>query len=125
MHRMEVVTADESEQAPVARSSDPHTRHLLQSILSPAEACTLFGQEYYNIYWDAEKSKPREFPDGECGLEGLGMLYGQSAASQNMFKKICSLTGPATSTSCGENGYFGYLNKFASPLMGLISEKCR
>ena len=123
--RMEVVTADDSALAGAAKYSDSHTRHILESALTPADACALFGQGYHGVYWDADKSKPREFPDGECGPQAMGMLYGQPAASQNLFKKVCSLTGPATSTSCGETGYIGYMNKFASPLTGLVTEKCR
>jgi hypothetical protein len=92
--------------------------------MSPEDACALFGQGYAGLYWDAEKSQPREFPDGVCGQQGMEILFGQ-AASQDTFKKVCSLTGPATSSSCGETGYLGYVNKFASSLMGLITDKCR
>ena len=84
----------------------------------------MFGKGYGSLYWDSEKAQQREFPDGECGLEGMGMLFGQ-AVSQDKLKKVCSLTGPATNTSCGETGYLGYLNKFASPLMDLITDECR
>jgi hypothetical protein len=93
--------------------------------MSPDEACALFGKGIGDIYWDADKSKEREFPDEECGPQGLGMLFEATAPSYSLLKKVCSLTGPTNSTSCGEKGYFGYLNKFASPLMGLITEKCR
>jgi hypothetical protein len=119
---MEVMTADDSQHAAVMQSSDPNARHLLQSTMSPEDACALFGHGFVGTYWDAEKSQPREYPEG-CGLDGVGTL--SQAGSKDAFKKVCSFTGPATSTSCGENGYFGYLNKFASPLMGLITDKCR
>jgi hypothetical protein len=123
IYRVVVTTADASPQGASVMHSK--ARHLLQSTTSPEDACALFGQGYGSLYWDSEKSRPREFPDGECGQEGMGILYGQGLVSQDMLKKVCSLTGPATNTSCGENGYLGYLNKFASPLMGLITDQCR
>jgi hypothetical protein len=60
----------------------------------------------------------------ESAARGKGIMYTQ-ATSRDMYKKVCNLTGPATSTRCGKIGYFGHLNKFASPLMGLITDKCR
>jgi hypothetical protein len=94
--------------------------------MSPDEACALFGKGYGGIYWDADKSQIREFPDEECGPQGLAMLYdAETAPSHGLLKKVCSLTGPTNRTSCGERGYFGYLDNFASPLMGLITDKCR
>jgi hypothetical protein len=120
VYRIEAVTTDKYQ---YAQSND---RHLLQSTMTPDDACALFGQGYADTYWDATNSKPRVFPDGECGPQGMGMLYGQGGATaKELLKKVCSLTGPTTNISCGENGYFGYLNKFATPLMGLISDKCR
>ncbi len=75
MYRMGIVTADDSALAhQSSEAHSPHNRHLLQSTMSPADACALFGQGYYNLFWDAEKSKARVFPDGECGPEGMGML---------------------------------------------------
>ncbi len=106
-----------------AQSND---RHLLQSTMTADDACALFEQGYGATFWDAAKAQPREFPDGECGPQGLGMLYGQEGGvSSDVVKKACSFTGPPTNISCGESGYLGYLNKFAAPLMGLITDKCR
>jgi hypothetical protein len=125
MNRIEVTTDDKSGKTATIQPSAINSRHLLQSAVTPDDACSLFGQGYESLFWDTENSQPRQFPDGDCGQQGLGLLYGQGPASQDMLKKLCSLSGPATDSSCGESGFLGYLNKFASPLMGLVTDECR
>jgi hypothetical protein len=118
MYRIEIETENNFHKA---LTTD---RHLLQSAVTPDDACALFGQGYGATYWDDAKSKPREFPDG-CGMQDVGILFEQGRATQDLLKKACSLTGPTSSISCGENGFLAYLDKFATPLMGLITDKCR
>jgi hypothetical protein len=97
---------------------------LLEVVVSEDESCALFGQGYANLFWDSETKSQRFFSDDQCGLEGFSSQF-RPTADQTAFKKVCATTGPATADSCGENSYLGLLHKFASPLMGLISEKCR
>ncbi len=120
---MKIATAEGSQQA--ATMPEANARLLRQSSLSPQDACTVFGQGIMNVIWDDEKSQVREFPDGDCGLESTLVFFNQSVASQSLLKKVCSFTGTSTNSTCGENSFLGYLNKFVSPIMGLVTDQCR
>jgi hypothetical protein len=116
LYRVKVQAAAASQQA---ASSKAQHRVLAAT---PANLCGVFAQGFVYTFWDAEKSQNRDWT-GDCGTDGLDSLF--AGASQDKFKKVCSLTGPATSTSCGEKGFLGYLKKFAEPLMGMGTEQCR
>jgi hypothetical protein len=89
---------------------------------TPENACEMFGKGFADFFWDAEKSDVRDW-SGDCGADGLESL--NSFTSQDKFKKVCSLTGPATAASCGEKGFLANLKKIAEPFMGLVTEECR
>jgi hypothetical protein len=97
---------------------------LLEVVASEDQACALFGQGYADLFWDSETKSPRFLPDNQCGPNSLSDLNSPTA-DQKTFKKVCAKTGPTTTDSCGEKSYLGLMTKFTSPLMGLISEKCR
>jgi hypothetical protein len=124
-YRLTPNSFDVSERADHKTFHSVNLRKSLEVAVSEDQACTLFGQGYANLLWDSEKKTMRSFPDnGKCGLNGLNNLLSPTA-DQATFKKVCATTGPTTTDSCGENSYLGLMHKFASPLMGLISEKCR
>jgi hypothetical protein len=111
-------------------SSLIHSRQMLQTpTMSPKDACVLFGLGFSDMLWDDVHSKPRTFAnDEDCGEDGFNRLRDSQpgmSSSHETFKKICSFTGPANSTSCGETGYVGYMKNFVSPLIGLITDDCR
>ena len=96
-----------------------------QPSVLPDVACTLFGRGYENVVWDSDQNMMRTFPDEQCSEEGIRILQNASVGRETS-QKICSLTGPFTrQSSCGENSYLGLLYKFASSLIGRVTNTCR
>jgi hypothetical protein len=120
LYRLKVETADASQQA-ANNPSFLQTKGRVLAATSPETACTLFGQEFARFYFDYQKGQVRNW-EVDCGYSGPDSLL--VGASEAMFKKVCSTTGPATNSSCGETGLLGFLKRF-DPLLGLISEGCR